>query len=154
MGLGGGGLRCEFAEESVCADVAGVVLEGSAISQAREKITDSPTHPLLFDAQGSPIRDEMRMKMIKFEETLKNLAGALVDLANARILIEVFVEKITEVLDFDPHGHCEGDEATGKGLGIGGGGRLGFGKEGIGGAGSVFDEKIGEATGDVAAGAF
>jgi hypothetical protein len=39
-------------------------------------------------------------------------------------------------------------------LGIGGGGGFGFGKEGIGGAGSVFDEKIGEATGDVAAGAF
>jgi hypothetical protein len=96
----------------------------------------------------------MRMKMIKFEETLKNLAGALVDLANARILIEVFIEKIAEVLDFDPHGHGEGDEATGKGLGIGGGGGLGFGKEGIGGAGSVFDEKIGEATGDVAPGAF
>ena len=154
MGLGGGSLRCEFAEKSVCADVASVVLEGGAIGKAREKITDSPTHPLLFDAQGCPIRDEMRMKMIKFEETLKNLAGALIDLANARILIEVFVEKIAEVLDFDPHGHGEGDEATGKGLGIGGGGGLGFGKEGIGGAGSVFDEKIGEATGDVAAGAF
>ena len=154
VSLGGGGLRCEFAEKSVCADVASVVLEGGAIGKAREKITDSPTHPLLFDAQGSPIRDEMRMKMIKFEETLKNLAGALIDLANARILIEVFVEKIAEVLDFDPHGHGEGDEATGKGLGIGGGGGFGFGKEGIGGAGSVFDEKIGEATGDVAAGAF
>jgi len=154
VGLGGGGLRCEFAEKSVCADVASVVLEGGAIGQAREKITDSPTHPLLFDAQGCPIRDEMRMKMIKFEETLKNLAGALVDLANARILIEVFIEKIAEVLDFDPHGHGEGDEATGKGLGIGGGGGFGFGKEGIGGAGSIFDEKIGEATGDVAPGAF
>jgi len=154
VSLGGGGLRCEFAEKSVCADVASVVLEGGAIGQAREKIADSPTHPLLFDAQGCPIRDEMRMKMIKFEETLKNLAGALVDLANARILIEVFIEKIAEVLDFDPHGHGEGDEATGKGLGIGGGGGFGFGKEGIGGAGSIFDEKIGEATGDVAPGAF
>ena len=94
------------------------------------------------------------MKMIKFEKALQDLAGALVDLANSRILIEVFVEKIAEVLDFDPHRQSEGDQATGKGLGIGGGGGFGFGKEGIGGAGSVFDQKIGEATGDVAAGAF
>ena len=94
------------------------------------------------------------MKMIKFEKALQNLAGALIDLANARILIEVFVEKIAEVLDFDPHRQGEGDEATGKGLGIGGGGGFRFGKEGVGGAGGVFDEKIGETAGDVAAGAF
>jgi hypothetical protein len=31
VGLGGGGLRCEFAEETICADMAGVVLEGGAI---------------------------------------------------------------------------------------------------------------------------
>jgi hypothetical protein len=31
------------------------------------------------------------MKMIKFEETLKDLAGALVDLANPRMMIKVFV---------------------------------------------------------------
>ena len=47
---GGGGLRSEFAEETVGADVASVVLEGGAIGQAREKITDCPAHPLLFDA--------------------------------------------------------------------------------------------------------
>ena len=89
--MGGGGLRCEFAEKSVCTDVASVVLEGGAIGKAREKITDSPTHPLLFDAQGCPIRDEMRMKMIEFEETLKNLARALVDLANSRMMVKIFV---------------------------------------------------------------
>jgi len=91
VGLGGGGLRCEFAEEAICADMAGVVLEGGAIGQAREKIADSPTHPLLFDAKGSPIRDEMRMKMVKFEETLKHLAGALVDIANPRMMVKIFV---------------------------------------------------------------
>ena len=69
------------------------------------------------------------MKMIKFEKALQDLAGALIDLANARILVEVFVEKIAEVLDFDPHRQGEGDEATGKGLGIGGGGGFRFGKE-------------------------
>jgi len=47
---GGGGLRSEFAEETVGADVAGVVLKGGAIGQAGEKITDCPTHPLLLDA--------------------------------------------------------------------------------------------------------
>jgi hypothetical protein len=91
VGLGGGGLRCEFAEETICTDVAGVVLEGGAIGKARKKITDCPTHPLLFDAKGSPIRDEMRMKMVKFEETLKDLAGALVDLANPRMVVKIFV---------------------------------------------------------------
>ena len=50
MSGGGGGLRSEFAEETVGADVASVVLEGGAIGQAREKITDCPTHPLLLDA--------------------------------------------------------------------------------------------------------
>ncbi len=50
MSGGGGGLRSEFAEKTVGADVAGVVLEGGAIGQAREKITDCPTHPLLLDA--------------------------------------------------------------------------------------------------------
>jgi hypothetical protein len=34
VGLRGGGLRCEFAEETICADMAGVVLEGGAIREA------------------------------------------------------------------------------------------------------------------------
>ena len=50
MSGGGGGLWSEFAEETVGADMASVVLEGGAIGQAGEKITDCPTHPLLFDA--------------------------------------------------------------------------------------------------------
>jgi hypothetical protein len=33
----------------------------------------------------------MRMKMIKFEETLKDLAGTLVDLANPRMMVKIFV---------------------------------------------------------------
>ena len=50
MGFGVRFLRSEFAEESVGADVASVVLEGGAIGQAGKKITDCPTHPLLLDA--------------------------------------------------------------------------------------------------------
>ena len=34
VSLGGGSLRREFAEETVCADMAGVVLEGGAIGEA------------------------------------------------------------------------------------------------------------------------
>ena len=154
MGLGGGCLRGEFAEEAVGADMAGVVLEGGAIRQARKKITDCPTHPLLLDAQGSPIRDEMRMKMIKFEETLEDLAGALVDLANSRVVVKIFVEESSQVLDFDAHGQSEGDKAAGVGLGVGRRGRLSLGKARVGGAGSVLDEQIGQAAGDVAARAF
>lgn len=130
------------------------MLQGGTIGKAREKITDSPTHPLLFDAQGCPIRDEMRMKMIKFEETLKNLAGALVDLANARILIEVFIEKIAEVLDFDAHGHGEGDEATREGLGIGGGSGFRFGEVSVRGAGRVLDQQVSQASSHVSASTF
>jgi hypothetical protein len=33
----------------------------------------------------------MRMKRVKFEETLKHLAGALVDLANSRMMVKIFV---------------------------------------------------------------
>jgi hypothetical protein len=32
VSLGGGSLRCEFPEKSICADMAGIVLEGGAIS--------------------------------------------------------------------------------------------------------------------------
>jgi hypothetical protein len=96
----------------------------------------------------------MRMKMIKFKETLEDLTGALVDVPNSGVVVKVLIQKSTQILDFHAHRQGESDETTRKRLGIGGGGGLGFGKEGIGGAGSVFDEKIGEATGDVAAGAF
>jgi len=50
VGLGGRGLRGEFAKKSVGADVTGVVLPSGAVGEAGKKITDCPTHPLLLDA--------------------------------------------------------------------------------------------------------
>ncbi len=144
----------EFPEETVGADVAGVVLEGGAIGQAGQKITDRPAHPLLFDAQGSPIRDQMRMKMIKFEETLEDLAGALVDVPDSGVVVQVLMEKRAQILDFDAHRKGEGDEAAGEGLRIGGGGGLGLRQQGVGGAGGILHQEVGQAACDVSAGAF
>lgn len=94
------------------------------------------------------------MEMIKFEKTLEDVAGALVDLAHAGVVVEIFMKKVTQILYFDAHGKGEGNEASGGGLGVGGGSGMKFSEKRIGGAGGVFHEEICEATCDVAAGAF
>jgi len=94
------------------------------------------------------------MKMIKFEETLKNLTGALVDVANSGMVVKVLVQKSAQILDFHAHRQSESDETAGKSLGIGGGGGPGFRQQGIGRAGGVFDKQIGQTAGDITAGAF
>ena len=147
-------LRGEFPEQTVGADVAGIMLKGGSVGQAGQKVTDSPAHTLLFDAQGRPIRDEMRMKMIKFEETLEDLTGALVDVPNSRVVVKVLIQKSTQVLDFYAHRQSESDKTTGKSLGIGGGGGPDFCQQGVGGAGGIFDKKIGQTAGDITAGTF
>jgi hypothetical protein len=60
----------------------------------------------------------MGMKMVKFEETLKDLAGALVDLANSRMMIKVFIQEIAQILNFHTHRKGKGNETEGVGLGV------------------------------------
>jgi hypothetical protein len=81
----------------------------------------------------------MRMKMVKFEETLKHLAGALVDLANPRMMIKVFVQEIPKVLNLHPHRESKGDEAEGVGLGVCCGSGFRFREVSVRGAGGVLD---------------
>ena len=94
------------------------------------------------------------MKMIKFEETLKDLAGALVDFANSRMMVKIFVQEITEVLNFHAHREGKGDEAAGVGLCVSRGSGFRFGEESVRGAGGVFDQQVGQASSDISACAF
>jgi hypothetical protein len=81
----------------------------------------------------------MWMKMIKFEETLKDLAGALVDLANSRMMVKIFVQEIPQVLNFHPHRESKGDQTEGVGLGVCCGSGFRFGEVSVRGAGGVLD---------------
>jgi hypothetical protein len=40
------------------------------VGEAGEEITYRSAHPLLFDSEGSPVGDEMRMQVIKFKKSL------------------------------------------------------------------------------------
>jgi hypothetical protein len=63
-------MRGELAEESVCSHVTGVMLHRRPVGEAGEKITYRPAHPLLFDSEGGPIGNEVRMQVIKFKKSL------------------------------------------------------------------------------------
>lgn len=141
----------EFAEKVIGADVTGVVLQCGAISEAGEVIANGSADSFFLNSHNSAFGDEVGVGMIKFEESLEDLAGALVDFANARVVVEVFGKKGAEVLDFDAHGQGKGEQAATGGLGIGGAGGGEFAQIGSGGAGGVLHEVIGEAAGDEAA---
>ena len=83
-------MRGEFAEETVRPHVTCVMLHRRAVGEAGEKITYCPAHPFLFNPEGGPIGNEVGMKVIKFKKSLENVAGALIDLAHARMVIKVF----------------------------------------------------------------
>jgi len=93
----------------------------------------------------------MRMKMIKFEETLKDLAGALVDLANSRMMIKVFVQEIAQILNFHTHREGKGDEAEGVGLGVCRRSGFRFREVSVRGSGGVLDQQVSQASGNVSA---
>jgi hypothetical protein len=93
----------------------------------------------------------MRMKMIKFEETLKDLAGALVDLANSRMMVKIFVQEIAQVLNFHTHRESKGDEAAGVGLGVCCGSGFRFREVSVRRAGGVLDQQVGQASSHVSA---
>ena len=132
------GLDGELAEKIISADVAGVVLEGGTIGQAGEEITNGAADSLLFNSEDGAFGDEVRVGVIKFEEALEDLAGSLVDLSNAWVVVKILGKEGTKILDFNAHGEGEGEEATASGLGISGTGGGKFGKVGGGGAGGVF----------------
>ena len=94
------------------------------------------------------------MKMIKFEETLKDLAGALVDLANSRMMVKVFVQEIAQVLNFHAHRKGKGNETEGVGLGVCCGSGFRFREVSVRRAGGVLDQQISQASGNVSACAF
>jgi hypothetical protein len=96
----------------------------------------------------------MRMKMVKFEETLKDLAGALVDLANSRMMVKIFVQEIPQVLNLHPHRKGKGNETEGVGLGVCRRSGLRFREVSVRGAGGVLDQQVGQASGNVSACAF
>jgi len=83
-------MRGEFVEETVRPHVTGVMLHRRPVGEAGEEITYRSAHPLLFDSEGSPIGNEMRMQVIEFKKTLQDLAGALIHLTYARVVIKIF----------------------------------------------------------------
>jgi len=128
------------------------VLQCGTIGEAGEVIANGSADPFFFNSEDGAFGDEVGMGMIEFEESLEYLAGALVDLANAWVVVKIFRKEGAEVLDFDAHGQGEGEEATAGGLGISGAGGGEFAQIGGGGAGGVLHEVIGEAAGHEAAG--
>jgi hypothetical protein len=70
--------------------MAGVVLHGRAVGQTGEVVADGTTDALFFDPKNSPLGDEMRVGVVKFEEALQNLAGPLIDLLDPGVVVEVF----------------------------------------------------------------
>lgn len=48
------------------------------------------------------------MGVIKFEESLQDLAGSLVDLTNPWMVIKIFGKEGAKILDFHAHGESEG----------------------------------------------
>ena len=120
------GLGGEFPQEGIGAHVPGILLHGGPVGQTGQKVTDGPAHPLFFDAQDRPLRNQMRMKVVKFKQPLEDLAGALVDLLDVGVLVKIFAEEVAEILDLHPHGQGEGDEPAAEGAGIRGGSRAGF----------------------------
>ena len=131
------GLDGELAEKIISADVAGVVLEGGTIGQAREVITNGATNSLFFNSEDGTFGDEGGVGVIKFEKALEDLAGSLIDLSNAWVVVKIFGKEGAKILDFYTHGEGEGEEATASGLGISGTGGGEFGQVGGGGAGGV-----------------
>jgi hypothetical protein len=96
----------------------------------------------------------MGMKMIKFEETLKDLAGALVDLANSRMMIKVFIQEIAQILNFHTHRKGKGNETEGVGLGVCRGSGFRFREVSVRGAGGVLDQQVSQASSHIPACAF
>ena len=141
----------EFAEKVIGADVTGVVLQCGAISEAGEVIANGSADSFFLNSQDGAFGDEVGVGVIEFEESLEDLAGALVDFANARVVVKIFGKEGAEVLDFDAHGQGKGEQAATGGLGIGGAGGGEFAQIGSGGAGGVLHEVIGEAAGYEAA---
>jgi hypothetical protein len=131
------GLDSELSEKVISADVAGVVLQGGAISQAGKEVTNGAADSLFFNSEDGAFGDEVRVGVIKFEEALQDLAGSLIDLANTWMVVKIFGKEGAKVLDFNPHGESEGQETMASGLGIGGARGGKFGKVGSGGAGGV-----------------
>ena len=131
------GLDGELAEKVISADVAGVVLEGSTVGQAGEEITNGAADSLFFNSKDGAFGDEVRVGVIKFEESLQDLAGPLVDLTNPWMVIKIFGKEGAKILNFNAHGESEGQETMASGLGIGGAGGGEFGQVGGGGAGGV-----------------
>jgi hypothetical protein len=70
--------------------MAGVVLHGCTVSKAGEVVANGPADALFFDAKNRSLGDEMRVGVVKFEESLKNLAGPLIHLLDPWMVIEVF----------------------------------------------------------------
>ena len=131
------GLDGELAEKVISADVAGVVLEGGAIGQAGEVITNRAADSLFFNSEDGAFGDEVRVGVIKFEEALQDLAGSLVDFANTWVVVKIFGKEGAKILDFNAHRESEGQETMASGLGIGGAGGGEFGKVGGRGTGGV-----------------
>ena len=102
------GLDGELAEKVISADVAGVVLEGSTVGQAGEEITNGAADSLFFNSKDGAFGDEVRVGVIKFEESLQDLAGSLVDLTNTWMVIKIFGKEGAKILDFYAHGESEG----------------------------------------------
>jgi len=127
----------EFAEKVIRADVAGVVLEGGTIGQAGEVITNGATNSLFLNSEDGAFGDEVGVGVIKFEKALQDLAGPLVDLTNAWMVVKIFGKEGTKILDFYTHGESESQETMASGLGIGGAGGGEFGQVGGGGASGV-----------------
>jgi len=127
----------ELAEKVISANVAGVVLEGGTIGQAREVITNGATNSLFFNSEDGALGDEVRVGVIKLEEALQDLAGSLVDFANTWVVVKIFGKEGAKILDFHAHRESEGQETMASGLGIGGAGGGEFGQVGGGGAGGV-----------------
>ena len=117
--------------------MAGVVLEGGTIGQAGEEVTNGAADSLFFNSEDGAFGDEVRVGVIKFEEALQDLAGALVDFANTWVVVKIFGKESAKILDFNAHRESEGQETMASGLGIGGARGGKFGKVGGGGAGGV-----------------
>ena len=134
--------------------MTGILLHGSPVGQTGKKVTDGPAHPLFFDAQDRPLRNQMRMKVVEFEQPLEDLTGTLIDLLDVGVLIEIFPQEVPQVLDFHPHRQGEGDQPAPEGAGIGGGGGAGLFQINNRLADGVLHQMVGQTPCNKTAGAF
>ena len=99
--------------------MAGIMLHGGAVGEAGEVVADGPADALLLDPEDGSLGDEVRVGVIELKESLEDMAGPLVDLLEVGMVVEIFLEEIPQILDFDPHRQTEGDQPATGGAGIG-----------------------------------